>query len=437
MFETAFFQMGVLFNLEWFALLCALCIVIAFFSRVPIAGVMRIFLAAYILITAVPVLDFIIYFPGGCKIDYLYTMQGYLNALAFFFIPFKDAGVCAGIRIEVFAGFALCFAYVFIRSGSLPRAAAAAICLYFLAISSMAFPVFILLLPALASGSPDSFVTSFFNAPSYGGPLLNRIAVMIFMFMTPLLLVLYGAWRGREKLKGLALDFVKHAPLIFACAFICGFLTAPPKPGQAVFDGSFDYALLLSGIMLSLLFGYYHDCSSGRKPENRVFEALPFLLVIASAAMNHSFFFISLFILSASAFMRLKPFELSRFAPAGAAYFALCGMMMYLSGFSAVAGPFSLRSINPVFVAAAGAVLALCHLLQKTAGNSLLSSAVIAAFTIAAFGMPRPVMLLVSVSAAIVIAAVSYRYPPSGARNALLSGLVCLYFIAAGLSGRP
>lgn len=434
MFETAFFQMGVLFNLEWFALLSALCLVISLFSSVPVVKVMKIFLASYILISVVPLIDFIFYFPSGCRIDYLYTLHGYLNALSFFFVPFIDAGVCAGIRIEVFAGFALCFAYVFIKSGSVLKAAAASLSLYFLAISSMAFPVFITMPAALVSGGIDAFVSSFFNAPSYGGPLLNRTAVMIFIFLSPLLYALYGSWRGRKSLKTLIFDSFKPAPLLFSAAFAFGFLTAPQRPGLELFSGYFDFALLAAGLLIAVFSGIYHDRTCAPDSEPGVFNALPFLMVASSAAVSGSFFFISLFMLSSSVFMRAQPFKLSSYPVFRALFFALCGLMLYLAGFSTVGGPFSLNSVNIFFPGSAVILFTVFYLMQNTSKNSLLSAALISGFVLAAVSVPRPAILVLSPLLSVISAIIAYMFKPSGRRNALLSFIISAFIIAAAFS---
>lgn len=435
MFETAFFQMAVLFNLEWFALLCALCAVISFFASVPVIKVMKVFLASYIVISVVPVINFIAYFPSGCKIDYLYTVSGYLNALAFFFVPFANAGVCTGIRIEVFAGFSACFCYVFIKSKSAARAFAAALSLYFLAVSSMAFPVFITLPASVFSPSgPDLFVSSFFNAHSYSGPLLNRVAVMIFLFLIFLLFIIYALWRGRTAAAALAATLAKPAPLIFCAAYISGFISAPLRPDLSLFGSASDFALLAAGIAVCAICGVYYYSSVSRGTSGNDTPLLPLLAATGAASVSYPFLFTVLFVFSASAFMSNKPFEFSRFRFFPPAFFALCTASFFLAGFISPGQRASLAGFNPVFAASAGlTAFILCMLFDKTR-SALLSAALTVAFTLSAFFQPHPAVLLAAPVLSVISAALSYYAAPSKKRNTALALIFSAFLITAGLT---
>jgi len=193
-------QMGALFNLEWITLYLFIVLLIYFITKTNIISIFKISLVFYNIIIIVPVLDFFIYFPSGCKIDYLYTVSDYISALLYFFVPFKDIKVCSGIRIEVFFSCIFIFMYIFIKTENFMKSLLGALILYFLAISSMAYPVFILLvfLPVY-HGQFDNFVNNFFFTPSFLGSFLNKFSIMIVFLLIPLLLITYKIYYKDKK----------------------------------------------------------------------------------------------------------------------------------------------------------------------------------------------------------------------------------------------
>jgi hypothetical protein len=329
---TTFSQLAVLFNLEWFALFAALAAVIAAASGEKILKTAKILLFFYAWIIIVPVIDVFINFPGGCRIEYLYTMKAYLRALSFFFVPGADVAVCPGIRIEVFAGFILCGSYIYIKTRSLIRSAAGSFCLYFLAVSSMAFPVFVLL-PFFPFDPVnfDRLVSIFFFGPAQVNEFISRISIMIFLFSMPLIFVLYAMHSGKKWLPRLFSRFFALSSLICAAAFISGFTGSRLSSGSSVITGLFDPFLLLAGCLLSLFIAATDKIAADADGRQLM---VPFCVfaAIACAALSYKFLLVFLFVLCLRLFFESAPYSLSSFNVIKPLRKAVMVFLIYISG---------------------------------------------------------------------------------------------------------
>jgi hypothetical protein len=345
--RTSLIQMGVLFNLEWITLFSALALVIHAATGVTIRSVLRILLIFFIWIIIVPFFDLAAYYPSGCRIDYLYTFHDYVNSLAFFFVPLVDVHVCAGIRFEVFIGFLLCGAYIFIRSRSAVRAVSGALFLYFLAVSSMAYPVFILLPLAPAfGGSFDTFVSLFFFGPSCFSYFLCRVSIMIFFLLVPLAFALYLSQYGLKSFRRLLNVFFSPASLVLAAAVFCGSLITPVNSGMAVFSNPFDPAGLLAACITAMLFNLYIETGSS-VPELKNFRfPLALLILLPAFAVSFNFFIIMILLFCLNFFINSAPYRLSKYVFLKNAGNACYVLLFYTAGCSIVLG-----DISPVFPA--------------------------------------------------------------------------------------
>lgn len=337
--ETTILQMGVLFNLEWMTLFAALVLAIQAFTKVNPASLAKLMLFCFIWIIIVPFFDFFIYYPSGCKIDYLYTFQDYMRALLFFFMPYADIKVCAGIRLEVFAAFMFCWAYVFIKTKSALKSLITAVILYFLAVSSMAYPVFILLPAMPFSHDYNALVNRFFFGDSYGGEFLRRNSVMIFLLLTPLLFILYRIQYGYKKFMEILKRFFSPPALLFASAFFCGFMLAPERSETALFSNPFDFFLLFSGCLTCLIFGLYlrELKEKVQKTDFKPFYII--LILISSMAVSFSCFLFYIFIFAIMFFYYYPPFNLNMTLFFHNLELPLYATILFLCGFSVIAGP--------------------------------------------------------------------------------------------------
>ena len=224
--KVTIIQMGALFNLEWITLFLYISLIIYFLTKQNILSVFKILLVFFNIIIIVPIIDYFFYFPYGCRIDYLYTINDYVRALLCFFVPFTDVKVCAGIRIEVFFSVIFIFIYIFLKTKDILKSLAGAFVLYFLAVSSMAFPVFILLvfLPFYLNKFND-FVNLFFFTPSFLDSFLNKFSVMIHLLLIPSLLTIYKIYYGNKKLLFLLKNLFSLNTFIVFSAVFWGFIS--------------------------------------------------------------------------------------------------------------------------------------------------------------------------------------------------------------------
>ena len=294
--RTTLMQMAVLFNLEWLALFICLAVVIKAATGETPVKIIKILLFFYGWIIVVPFFDIFAAFPGGCRIDYVYTVEGYVKALLFFFYPPADVSVCPGIRFEVFAGFILCGSYIFIKTRSILKSASGAFMLYFLSVSSMAFPVFILL-PFLPFDprSFNSLIHAFFFGPALAETFIARVSIMIFFFLAPFLFVLYYMHYGKKEFNRFLPLFFSPTALVYAAAVLSGFIASRHAAGGALFTGPFDPYLVFAACLLALFIALF--CSIGKKIPGGKAIAVPLGVFTAIACAPVSIYLTAAFII--------------------------------------------------------------------------------------------------------------------------------------------
>ncbi len=277
----SFQSVFLLYALEWAALFCVVIIILHYASSRPILSLLKITLAFFPIILIVPFVDFIAYFPRGAKVEYVFTLRGYMDALVFFFVPWKEAGAPAGVRIEVFISCVLAFLYVLARTEKPVKAALATALIYFFAVSSMCFPVFILL-PALAFVPDfDAFIQAFF-AGSADFSMTAKLGIMIFPLLTfsaALALRLYSADGFRKALR----LFLLPKTLLFSALAASGFIYT------ADYSSPFFPALIFAFILLGALIAVIADISpwnSGKTFNPAPFAAASFFTAILSLLLS-------------------------------------------------------------------------------------------------------------------------------------------------------
>jgi hypothetical protein len=422
--ETAITQMGVLFNLEWITLLSAVALAMSAAAKKPVAAVLRITLLFYIWIAVVPVFDFIAYFPSGCSIDYIYTVGGYVNALLYFFVPSMNINVCAGIRFEVFAAFIICASYVYMHTKSIPRAAAGALCVYVLAVSSMAYPVFILL-PALAfhTASPDAFIHEFFYGQSMGYGFLEKNSLMIFFLLVPLLAAIYRVHFGKNGFAALLRALFSARCLSIPALFFAGFMAA--HPGYALFSQPFDSAYLAAGVLLFLIAGFTEISASG-KTEGAALTAAVCMIAAVSFALSFQVFMVVVFGICAATLLYRPPFSLRQFAFFRYTSAALFAFLSYISGHAAVTGATTLSSLNIGAAIAVSAVPMFMMFPQASKFSTAASALLVAAYMIVPVFAANPYIFFASLAASLLSAA--FKYIPA-LKRFTITGPYVIYIV--------
>lgn len=344
---SALLQMATLFNLEWITLLLSLGLVISAAAGEKLLSVLKILLLSYSLIIAVPFIDLFMNFPAGCRIDYLYSIKDYSAALAGFFRPNAAVNVCPGIRLEVLFGFILCIAYIYIKTKNWLRAVAGGLALYFLAVSSMAYPVFILA-PALpfTGANAGVFIRGFFYSDAYSGGMLNRTAVMIFILLAPVLLTSYALHFGFKQALYLLKKLFSPAAVAASSCLAAGWLLASKKFEFGIFKHPVDAFTLAAAFIIALLL--FHFIDSLKQKSHKITQVLPVLIAVSAPAVSFPFFLICLFLLCLAALIYQKPFNLQRHTAVNHLFFAAsCGLLVY-TGSSLVMGPDVFSKIKPV-----------------------------------------------------------------------------------------
>ncbi len=292
--DTALFQMGVLFNLEWIALFLSIVVVVSFISKIPILFVLKTSVLFFPLIITVPFIDLLLNFPSGCHIDYIYSLNGYINALLTFFIPWKDAGVCPGIRVEVFMAFLITGIYVYFKTNSFIKTFACSLSVYFLAVSSMAFPVFISV-PAFPFFSDyKELINIIFFSKSINSPLINRVALMISFYLIPVIFSAVFIYYGKENTLKIFknLNF-SDSFLTFSC-LLAGFIAS----GASFQLNPLFYSvqLLISLIILLIVLNF-------KNINKKILFPLFLLVLIISSSVSVPFLFTVIFLMSTLQFL--------------------------------------------------------------------------------------------------------------------------------------
>jgi hypothetical protein len=254
----SFRSVFLLFTLEWAALAAVLVIIFHILAKTPVEKLFKIVLAFLSIILIVPLIDFFAYFPAGSRVDYIYTVNGFFKALCFFFYFPAPIGVSLGVRLEVLLSALIAFLYTAAKTRSFSRAFAAAVLLYFFAVSSMCFPVFITA-PILAfkGAAADAFIHNFFYTGAWPDNLTSRDGIMISFILVPLLLLcLYFHIRGKFP-AFMRLAFFNRTSLLYVSLIMCGFFSAARLPEMAVANKFFEQPFMpfyaASAALLALL----------------------------------------------------------------------------------------------------------------------------------------------------------------------------------------
>ncbi len=430
-FETAIMQMGVLFNLEWVTLLCALALVLHFLTKEKLVPVLKILLVFYAWIIVVPFIDLLFYASAGCKIDYLYTLSDYIKALLYFFSPVTEVKVCAGIRFEVFASFFFIGFYVFYKTHNIIKAVSASLLLYVLTISSMAFPVFILLpvFPFLHTGF-DLFVNTFFFGTSYAGGFLSRTSLLIFLFLFPMLFIMFLRHYGLPAFKHLLKLFFSPFALLFSAAFFAGFVLAPQRPGTLLFANPMDYAYLLVGCLLPLFFGLYAGLNSTASKIASLAVPIFILILMPALALSTGIFLSYVFICALCVFLYNAPFHLSRSPLIQSVAYALFIFIFYVAGTAAIKDISVFNNFNPVFPGLLSLAVFALSRLRENAKNISAICLLIVVYAFTPVLLVAPLLFIPAILA--IVLTLFYIYKARSKNNITeIFSLIFLVFIIA------
>jgi len=360
--STSAKQIFMVYNLEWITLVLAVMITAALFTGEKITKVFKLCIYLVPLIIIVPLIDFAVYFPIGSSIEYIQTSAGYIHALFGFFLPWRDIGVAAGVRFEVFAAVIMSALYIYVKKFSLLRSLSGAATVYFLAVSSMCFPVFFLL-PA-AAFKPESFnalIQNFLNDCPTQPAYLDRISIMILYLLIFYLTAAFYIYN-----KKMLHDFIKKSvltplSLFLPISYFSGFISASSYGavlnGCPFFQSNFAWFYLLSGVIFSFLSA--SAINTGLKKTKYPPAVLLIIFLIPHLfSLNISF---AVFLLGISAFSLFAPVILGPFnkiIPKTAVYaviLPLICVVFYIAGFSSIYGVISPKFIPwikvlPVFI---------------------------------------------------------------------------------------
>ncbi len=338
-------QIFMVYNLEWITLILAVMLTAALFSGEKIIKILKLSVYFVPLIIIVPLIDFAVYFPKGSSIEYIHTSAGYINALLGFFLPWRDIGVSAGVRLEVFVAVILTAVYIYAKKLSLFKSLCGAAAVYFLSVSSMCFPVFFLL-PA-AAFNPEGFNTliqNFLNDCPTQPAYLDRISLMILYLLIAYLAAAFYIYN-----KKMLRDYIKYSvltplSLFLPVSYIFGFLSASSYGavfnGCPFFQSNFAWFYLLSGVIFAFLSA--SAISTGLKEAKYPPAVLLITFLIPNLfSLNISF---AVFLLGIAAFSVFAPGILApfnRIIPKTAFYaliLPLICVIFYIAGFSSVYG---------------------------------------------------------------------------------------------------
>lgn len=402
------------YNLEWLALLMVLVLIFYFTTKTPVIKLLKITLAFYSIIIIVPFIDFFAYYPKGSGVLYLFGARDYARCLLYFFAPNINVKVSAGVRIEVFIAVIFSFLYVLEKTRGILRPLAAALLVYFFAVSSMCFPVFSLLpvLPFKGAGA-DAFISRFFSPGILpGAPDCIMIIFLLFILM-PSVLYLHDA--GKFKLL-FSLYVFRSGTVLYPALVFCGFFMAAKNYSAGAFleqpfTPAFIIACLVLGMLIFTASSMLGDIN-GKKMKTVSAASLStvlFLCVTLSLSVSFPVFLIAALILAVFAVMNLPPFTAILPKPAKACLGALSCFMVLFLGFTAVYG-----ADAPKYFTA-----------QNLALFSLLFASVTAAAKIKNAGFAGRVIISAFVFSAFLIIPVLYRNLPLLAAGAA-AGLAAL-----------
>lgn len=348
-------------SLEWLAMFATLVLIFYIFTRENILKISKILLIFYPIIILPVILDYFIYFPNGSEITYFYTIREYLNGLLNFFIFNKEIPKASlGVRIEVFLAVILSFFYVYLKKSNFFSAFICALCVYFISISSMAFPVFILLplLPFLTN--PDNFIFNFFSSATFPFDSESKVAIFIIFYLLLILLLLFIIY-NKNLVKNFLFKTINcHAVCFNIFLFLFGFFFAAKQhffhTKINIFISPFTGFYVLAGIFLvffiSLIFLLFAPDTNNifkklfKNNFNPFFYILFLLTFFLSISISYPAFLISVFILAIFYILFKTPFNLFRFFIIKVILYSILSCIFILLGFSLINGIYAPQKIS-------------------------------------------------------------------------------------------
>jgi len=253
--EESFKEMFILFSLEWLVLFLFLVIIFRLFTGTSAERLFKITLMFFAVIIIVPLIDYAVYYPEGSRIFYINTLNGYAKNLLFFFYFPVDTGVSAGVRAEVLLAFTASFIYVRTKCGGVIKPLAAALLVYFFAVSSMCFPVFSLL-PILLfhSGNADIFIKSFYHLEFLGLGFTEKISVMILFILAAVSLIVFLLWNRKKFMSFFSRSLTSGFPFACAAAALLGMKLSlsAGMPESGYFNGRPFAPFFFSGAIMAV-----------------------------------------------------------------------------------------------------------------------------------------------------------------------------------------
>lgn len=342
-------------SLEWLAMFATLVLIFYIFTRENILKISKILLIFYPIIILPVILDYFIYFPNGSEITYFYTIGEYLNGLLNFFIFNKEIPKASlGVRIEVFLAVILSFFYVYLKKSNLFSAFICALCVYFISISSMAFPVFILLplLPFLTN--PDNFIFNFFSNAQFPFDSESKVSIMIFLFLIFVLSIHLYILNKKTFIKILILLLKEKLLFLNIFLFIFGFFYAAKFKFYSIrfnifnsnFIGIFILSCILLALFLLILFVFLKN-----KIQNYLFFILLLLILFLSISISYAVFLTTTFILAIYIILFIKPFFLYNNLILKNILYSILNLTFILLGFASVYEIYAPQNISFSFSA--------------------------------------------------------------------------------------
>lgn|GEM_PF-1622824 len=351
------------FAVFYAALYVVLALALSSAMRAPLAGVLRVLLAGWVLILIPPIVDSFASGGRGYAITYLPNL--FETAGAFFDPRTRIAEVSIGQRIEILLGILLVVAYARLRGSGLARALGAGAAFYAIVALFGAFPVlFARGAHRLGWAAPgDDPVAAVFRS---GGIVRHESQKHALLFLFVLLIAggILLAKLHPQKVRAVARHFRPLRTLhygglaLFGCIF-GAVLFAPYLDGRPI-EGAMD-ALAIAAIVLSIVLAFQcgaawndlSDASSDRvnAPARPLVsgalsasDVRALALLFAAAALllavnvGHVPLLLVLSALGLSALYSLRPLRLKRIPIVATALLGTVSAAAFLAGFSLFAG---------------------------------------------------------------------------------------------------
>ncbi len=359
-FERSLRHIIVYWNIQWAAMFLILVLVFHLFSKENITKISRITLVFYLWLVVPIIINFFVYHPNSQAVSYIYTAEGYLNALKYFFIPNVDIGVSIGVRLEVMGAVLLSFLYLFIKTSGVVKSFFASLVIYFLAVSSMAYPVFITFPVSVFSKSgTNEFINNFFSAEALPPHRSDKFSILTIFLIIVCAFLLFFFYNKNSFLKFFKTLFKSTEILVFPALFLAGVFYASTIPDPYdpflkynIFSRPFDIFFTGACALLSVLIYINMIFFKAKKRHITLYRVLfplnLMLLLVLSFVISYPVFLISLFILVLSFILYKEPFKLKRFYLPSGLISALIYTLLLFSGFTAVMGIYSPESVDRI-----------------------------------------------------------------------------------------